>query len=44
VERIPDNKQLRAMGTRVRITGTVQEYRGELEIVPALPYDAEVLD
>jgi DNA/RNA endonuclease YhcR with UshA esterase domain len=44
VERIPDNILLREIGTRVRITGLVQEYRGELEIVPALPYDAKVLD
>ncbi len=44
IERIPDNKRLREVGTRVRITGMVQEYRGELEIVPALPYDAKVLE
>ncbi len=44
IERIPDNGPLREIGTRVRITATVQEYRGELELVPALPYDAKVLD
>jgi len=43
LERVPDNQALAAPGTPVRITGTVQEYRGALEIVPALPYDVELL-
>jgi DNA/RNA endonuclease YhcR with UshA esterase domain len=44
LERVPDHEALAAPGTQVRITGMVQEYRGELEIVPALPYDVEVLE
>ena len=30
-------------GTRVRVTGRVQTYRGALELVPSLPYDVDVL-
>jgi DNA/RNA endonuclease YhcR with UshA esterase domain len=41
--RIPDNTGLGTAGTRVRVTGVVQEYRSNLEIVPILPYDVEVL-
>ena len=44
LERIPQaNPALGTPGTRVRVTGEVQEYKGALEIVPTLPYDVEVL-
>jgi DNA/RNA endonuclease YhcR with UshA esterase domain len=44
LDRIPKaNPALGTVGTRVRVVGVVQEYRGSLEIVPALPYDVEVL-
>ncbi len=44
LERIPKaNPALGTVGTRVRVVGVVQEYRGSLEIVPTLPYDVEVL-
>lgn len=44
LDRIPNaNPALGTPGTRVRVVGLVQEYRGSLEIVPALPYDVEVL-
>ena len=44
LDRIPKaNPALGTAGTRVRVVGVVQEYRGNLEIVPALPYDVEVL-
>ena len=44
LDRIPKaNPALGTVGTRVRVVGVVQEYRGSLEIVPTLPYDVEVL-
>jgi DNA/RNA endonuclease YhcR with UshA esterase domain len=43
MERIADNVTLRQPGARARVTGLVQEYRGELELVPSLPIDVEVL-
>jgi DNA/RNA endonuclease YhcR with UshA esterase domain len=43
MERIADEPTLREIGTQVRITGVVQEYQGELEIVPSLPTDVDVL-
>ncbi len=44
LDRIPKaNPALGTIGTRVRVVGVVQEYRGSLEIVPTLPYDVEVL-
>lgn len=44
LERIPQaNPALGTPGTRVRVTGEVQEYKGTLEIVPTLPYDVKVL-
>ena len=44
LDRIPKaNPALGTVGTRVRVVGVVEEYRGSLEIVPALPYDVEVL-
>jgi DNA/RNA endonuclease YhcR with UshA esterase domain len=44
LSRVPSSQSLSNSGTVVRITGKVQEYRGEFEIVPALPYDVEVLE
>lgn len=42
--RIPQaNPALGTPGTRVHVTGRVQEYKGALEVVPTLPYDVEVL-
>jgi DNA/RNA endonuclease YhcR with UshA esterase domain len=44
LDRIPNaNPALGTIGTRLRVIGVVQEYRGSLEIVPTLPYDVEVL-
>jgi DNA/RNA endonuclease YhcR with UshA esterase domain len=43
LERIPSHQALGVPGTTVRVTGVVQEYRGDLELVPALPYDVEVI-
>jgi RecJ-like exonuclease len=42
--RIPGNTALGQEGTRVRVVGTVERYGGDLEVVPALPYDVVVLD
>jgi DNA/RNA endonuclease YhcR with UshA esterase domain len=43
LERIPNSELLGRPGTPVRIVGTVQMYQGDLELLPALPYDIEVL-
>jgi DNA/RNA endonuclease YhcR with UshA esterase domain len=43
LERIPNNQLLGRAGTPVRIVGTVQRYQGALELLPALPYDIEVV-
>lgn len=43
LDRIPNNTALGQPGTRVRVNGRVELYRSNLEIVPALPYDVEVL-
>jgi DNA/RNA endonuclease YhcR with UshA esterase domain len=43
LERIAANRALGTPGTRVRVAGLVQEYRSNLQVVPALPYDVEVL-
>ena len=44
LERIPNaNPALGTVGSRVRVTGEVTEYKGTLEIVPTLPYDVEIL-
>ncbi len=44
LDRIPKaNPALGTVGTRVRVVGVVQEYRGNLQIAPTLPYDVEVL-
>jgi DNA/RNA endonuclease YhcR with UshA esterase domain len=43
LDRIAANQALGTPGTRVRVAGLVQEYRSNLQVVPALPYDVEVL-
>jgi len=43
LDRIPNNVALGEVGTRVRVNGRVENYRSNLELVPALPYDVEVL-
>jgi DNA/RNA endonuclease YhcR with UshA esterase domain len=42
LDRIPNNVPLGEPGTRVRVNGRVENYRSNLELVPALPYDVEV--
>jgi DNA/RNA endonuclease YhcR with UshA esterase domain len=44
LDRIADNTGLGTAGSRVRVVGTVQVYRSNLEIVPALPNDVTVLE
>jgi len=44
LDRIPSNTALGVEGTRVRVVGTVDVYRSNLEVVPALPYDVVVLE
>ena len=43
LDRIPDNAALGTPGSRVRVTGVVELYQGNLEVVPALPNDVVVL-
>ncbi|MCP4361935.1 MAG: hypothetical protein GY796_28315, partial [Chloroflexi bacterium] len=43
LDRVPDNTSLGIPGTKVRVTGRVQIYRSNQEIIPVLPYDIEVL-
>jgi len=43
LDRIPNNVSLGEVGTRVRVNGRVENYRSNLELVPALPYDVEIL-
>jgi len=43
LDRIPNNVALGEEGTRVKINGRVENYRSNLELVPSLPYDVEVL-
>jgi DNA/RNA endonuclease YhcR with UshA esterase domain len=44
LDRVPKaSPALGTVGTRVRVVGVVQEYRGNLQIAPTLPYDVEVL-
>ncbi len=44
LDRIPNaNPALGTIGTQVRVTGVVEEYKGTLELIPTLPYDVEVL-
>ena len=42
--RVPHNQALGIAGTPVRVTGVVQTYRSNLELVPLLPYDVVVLE
>jgi hypothetical protein len=44
LDRVVDNVGLGTPGSRVRVVGTVQIYRSNLEIVPALPTDVTVLE
>jgi RecJ-like exonuclease len=41
--RVPNNVALGVPGTQVRVVGTVREFESNREVVPALPYDIEVL-
>ncbi len=43
LDRVQNNTALGTPGTRVRVTGVVQEFRSNREIVPTLPYDIVVL-
>ena len=43
LDRIPNNVALGEVGTKVRVNGRVENYRSNLELVPALPYDVEIL-
>ena len=44
LDRIADNTALGTPGSRVRVVGTVEIYKGNLEVVPALPNDVVVLE
>jgi DNA/RNA endonuclease YhcR with UshA esterase domain len=44
LDRIPGNTALGQEGTRVRIVGTVEVYRSNLQVTPVLPYDVVVLE
>ena len=44
LDRIADNVGLGTPGSRLRVVGTVQVYRSNVEIVPALPNDVTVLE
>jgi DNA/RNA endonuclease YhcR with UshA esterase domain len=44
LDRIANNAGLGTPGSRVRVVGTVQVYRSNLEVVPALPNDVTVLE
>lgn len=41
-QRMPNQGALKTAGTNVRVVGTVDEYRGQLQILPALPYDVVI--
>ena len=43
LERVVDNASLSMVGSHVRVVGTVQVYEQDLEVVPALPTDVQVL-
>jgi len=43
LDRIADNTALGTPGSHVRVAGTVEVYKGNLEIVPTLPNDVVVL-
>lgn len=44
LDRIADNAGLGTPGSRVRVSGRVQVYRSNLEVVPTLPNDVTVLE
>ncbi|RLC78002.1 MAG: hypothetical protein DRI81_07630 [Chloroflexi bacterium] len=44
LDRIPNNTALGTSGSRVRVVGTIELYKGNLEVVPTLPYDVVVLE
>jgi DNA/RNA endonuclease YhcR with UshA esterase domain len=44
LDRIPDNVGLGTPDSRVQVVGTVQMYRGDVELVPTLPVDVRVLE
>lgn len=44
LDRVPQNTALGVAGTQVRVTGVVEIYRSNREIVPVLPYDVVVLE
>lgn len=44
LDRIADNTALGTEGSRVRVVGTVEKYKGNLEVVPTLPNDVTVLE
>ena len=44
LDRVVNNTGLGTPGSRVRIAGIVEVYRGNLEVVPTLPNDVEVLE
>jgi hypothetical protein len=42
-ERVPENSRLLSVGTAVRVSGVVEQYKGTLEVVPQLPHSVIVL-
>ncbi len=44
LDRIPNNTALGTPGSRVRVVGAVETYKGNVEVVPTLPYDVVVLN
>ena len=44
LDRIVENRALGTVGSRVRVVGTVEVYRANLEVTPALPGDVTVLE
>lgn len=44
LDRIPGNTALGTPGSRARVVGTVDVYKGNLEVIPTLPYDVVVLE
>ncbi|MEA3340588.1 MAG: hypothetical protein U9R15_11530, partial [Chloroflexota bacterium] len=44
LDRIPNNTALGTPGNRVRVVGVVELYKGNLEVLPTLPYDVVVLE
>lgn len=44
LDRVPQNVGLGTVGSRVRVVGLVEVYRGNLQLKPALPYDITVLE